>query len=56
MPLDKKCEKSHFVIDNNGSVEEAENSAMSIYNIIVPILYKKNCIKALAIFFLKFSY
>ncbi|XP_016939609.3 dephospho-CoA kinase [Drosophila suzukii] len=34
MPLDKKCEKSHFVIDNNGSVEEAENSAMSIYNMM----------------------
>ncbi|EDW55177.1 dephospho-CoA kinase [Drosophila sechellia] len=34
MPLDKKCEKSHFVIDNNGSVEEAESSAMSIYNLM----------------------
>ncbi|EDW96421.1 dephospho-CoA kinase [Drosophila yakuba] len=34
MPLDKKCEKSHFVIDNNGTVEEAENSAMSIYNLM----------------------
>ncbi|XP_017005831.2 dephospho-CoA kinase [Drosophila takahashii] len=34
MPLDKKCEKSHFVIDNNGSVEEAENSAMGIYNMM----------------------
>ncbi|XP_016985408.1 dephospho-CoA kinase [Drosophila rhopaloa] len=34
MPLDKKCEKSHFVIDNNGSLKEAENSAMSIYNLM----------------------
>ncbi|XP_017119938.1 dephospho-CoA kinase [Drosophila elegans] len=34
MPLEQKCEKSHFVIDNNGSVEEAEHSAMAIYNLM----------------------
>ncbi|XP_017083517.1 dephospho-CoA kinase [Drosophila eugracilis] len=34
MPLDQKCEKSHFVIDNNGTVEEAESSAMGIYNMM----------------------
>lgn len=34
MPLENKCEKSHFVIDNNGSVEDTESSAMSIYNMM----------------------
>lgn len=34
MPLEIKCEKSHFVIDNNGDKEEAEASAMNIYNMM----------------------
>jgi len=34
MPLDSKCEKSHFVIDNNGSIEETEAAAMRIYNLM----------------------
>ncbi|KAH8278990.1 hypothetical protein KR018_012118 [Drosophila ironensis] len=34
MPLEKKCEQSHFVINNNGSVEETESSAMGIYNMM----------------------
>lgn len=34
MPLETKCEKSHFVIDNNGSIEDAEAAAMRIYNLM----------------------
>lgn len=34
MPLETKCEKSHFVIDNNASIEEAEAAAMGIYNLM----------------------
>ncbi|KAM8706733.1 hypothetical protein ACLKA7_010922 [Drosophila subpalustris] len=34
MPLDRKCEKSHFVIDNNGIIEETEAAAMRIYNLM----------------------
>ncbi|KAH8407098.1 hypothetical protein KR222_006548 [Zaprionus bogoriensis] len=34
MPLEKKCEKSHFVVDNNGSVEDTEAAAMRIYNLM----------------------
>ncbi|XP_022222075.1 dephospho-CoA kinase [Drosophila obscura] len=34
MPLEKKCEQSHFVIDNNGSVEETEESAIRIVSMM----------------------
>ncbi|XP_068153554.1 dephospho-CoA kinase [Drosophila tropicalis] len=34
MPLEKKCEKSHFVIDNNGSVKDTEESALRIFNMM----------------------
>lgn len=34
MPLETKCEKSHFVIDNNGSIEDTEAAAMRIYNLM----------------------
>lgn len=34
MPLETKCEKSHFVIDNNGSIEDAEAAALRIYNLM----------------------
>ncbi|EDV92870.1 dephospho-CoA kinase domain-containing protein [Drosophila grimshawi] len=34
MPLEKKCEKSHFVVDNNGSEAETEAAAMRIYNMM----------------------
>ncbi|KAH8248403.1 hypothetical protein KR032_006777 [Drosophila birchii] len=34
MPLEMKCEKSHFVIDNNGDKEDTEASAMNIYNMM----------------------
>lgn len=34
MPLETKCEKSHFVIDNNGSIEETEAAAMRIYTLM----------------------
>ncbi|XP_061392477.1 dephospho-CoA kinase [Musca vetustissima] len=34
MPLEKKCEKSHFVIDNNGSIEDAQAAAQRICNMM----------------------
>lgn len=34
MPLEAKCEKSHFVIDNNGSIEETEAAAKRIYTLM----------------------
>jgi len=34
MPLEKKCEQSHFVIDNSGSIEETEKAAMSILHLM----------------------
>ncbi|KAI9576156.1 dephospho-CoA kinase isoform X2 [Glossina fuscipes] len=34
MPLEKKCEKSHFVIDNSGSVEDTEEAALKICNML----------------------
>lgn len=30
MPLEKKCEQSHFVVDNNGSIEDTEAAALRI--------------------------
>lgn len=34
MPLDKKCEKSHFVIDNNDSIAATEAAALRICNMM----------------------
>ncbi|TDG47559.1 hypothetical protein AWZ03_005998 [Drosophila navojoa] len=34
MPLEKKCEKSHFVVDNNGSILATEEAAMRIYTMM----------------------
>ncbi|KAH8381327.1 hypothetical protein KR093_002673 [Drosophila rubida] len=34
MPLELKCEKSHFVIDNNGSIDDAEEAALRIFNMM----------------------
>ncbi|ALC46655.1 Dpck [Drosophila busckii] len=34
MPLEKKCEKSHFVVDNNGTVEQTEAAVNLIYNMM----------------------
>ncbi|XP_075146360.1 dephospho-CoA kinase [Haematobia irritans] len=34
MPLEVKCEKSHFVIDNNGSIEETTEAALRICNMM----------------------
>lgn len=34
MPLDKKCEQSQFVIDNNGTIEETEEAALRICNMM----------------------
>ncbi|XP_064549545.1 dephospho-CoA kinase [Drosophila montana] len=34
MPLEKKCEKSHFVVNNNGDVDETEAAAMRIYTMM----------------------
>lgn len=34
MPLEKKCEKSNFVIENNGSIEDTEAAALQICNLM----------------------
>ncbi|XP_055923514.1 dephospho-CoA kinase [Eupeodes corollae] len=34
MPLDKKCEKSHFVIDNSGSIEQTQKEAQQIVQLL----------------------
>uniref|UniRef100_A0A336KM79 Dephospho-CoA kinase domain-containing protein n=1 Tax=Culicoides sonorensis TaxID=179676 RepID=A0A336KM79_CULSO len=34
MPLDKKCEQSHFVIENSGSVQDAEEQFYKILTIL----------------------
>ncbi|XP_065363419.1 dephospho-CoA kinase [Calliphora vicina] len=34
MPLDKKCEQSHFVVDNSGSIEDTEAAALHICNMM----------------------
>ncbi|KAL7744546.1 hypothetical protein ACLKA6_017065 [Drosophila palustris] len=34
MPMEIKCERSHFVIDNNGSIEETEAETMRIYHLM----------------------
>ncbi|KAH8311109.1 hypothetical protein KR044_004388 [Drosophila immigrans] len=34
MPLEQKCEKSHFVVDNNGSIDDTEKAAMLIFNMM----------------------
>lgn len=34
MPLEKKCEKSHFVIDNSGSIENTKQQALQILNVL----------------------
>ncbi|XP_067633977.1 dephospho-CoA kinase [Eurosta solidaginis] len=34
MPLDKKCEQSHFVIDNSGSIEATKEAALRIVQLM----------------------
>ncbi|XP_055848733.1 dephospho-CoA kinase [Episyrphus balteatus] len=34
MPLDTKCEKSHFVIDNSGSIEQTQKEAQQIVQLL----------------------
>ncbi|XP_054744554.1 dephospho-CoA kinase domain-containing protein [Anastrepha obliqua] len=34
MPLDKKCDQSHFVIDNSGSIEETKEAALRIVQLM----------------------
>lgn len=34
MPLDKKCERSHFVIDNSGSIEQTQKEAQQIVQLL----------------------
>uniref|UniRef100_A0A1A9WLU4 Dephospho-CoA kinase domain-containing protein n=1 Tax=Glossina brevipalpis TaxID=37001 RepID=A0A1A9WLU4_9MUSC len=35
MPLEEKCEKSHFVIDNSGLLEDTEAAALKICNMLI---------------------
>lgn len=35
MPLDKKCERSHFVIDNSGALRDTEEEAAKILNTLL---------------------
>jgi len=34
MPLDKKCQMSHFVIDNSGSISTTEEAALRIFKMM----------------------
>lgn len=35
MPLSKKCDLSHFVIDNSGSIQNTEEEAQKILNLMM---------------------
>lgn len=35
MPLSKKCALSHFVIDNSGAVQDTEEEALKILNLMM---------------------